>query len=72
MYDDMSMNGSNGPTSPIVIKPSDGEGPIAKMLDCAFYTYTTQFHWTVTMGAEDRLARSIVENIAHEQFRLKT
>ena len=73
LYDDTSMNGSNGPTSPIVVEPSDREGPTEEMPEHAFYMYAPQFHWTLAMGAvEDRLARSIVESIAHEQYRFGT
>ena len=59
------MNGSNGLASAIVVEPSDREGLTEEMPEHAFYMYAPQFHWTVTMGvAEDRLARSAVENIA--------
>ena len=37
LYNDMSMNGSNGPASPIVVEPSDREGLIEEMPECAFY-----------------------------------
>ena len=43
-YDDMSMNGSNGPASPIVVEPGDREGPTADMPERAFYMYAPQFH----------------------------
>ena len=67
------MNGLNGPASPIVVEPSDREGPTTEMPERAFYMYPPQFHWTVAMGvAEDRLARFAVENIAHKQFRFGT
>ena len=73
LYDDTSMNGSNGPTSPIVVEPGDREGPTEEMPERAFYMYAPQFHWTLAMGAvEDRLARSAVESIAHEQYRFGT
>ena len=36
LYDDMSMNGSNGPACPTVVDPGDYEGSTAKMLECAF------------------------------------
>ena len=38
-YDDTSMNGSNGPASPIVVEPGDREGPTADMPERAFYMY---------------------------------
>ena len=66
------MNGSNGPASPIVVEPGDREGLTEEMSECAFYMYTPQFHWTLTMGAEDRSARSAIESIAHEQYRFGT
>ena len=66
LYDDTSMNGSNGPASPIVVEPGDREGPTEEMPKCAFYMYAPQFHWTLTMGTEDRPARSAIESIAHE------
>ena len=67
LYDDMSINGSNGLASPIVVEPGDREGPTEEMLECAFYMYAPQFHWALAMGAaEDRLARFAMENIAHE------
>ena len=69
LYDDTSMNGSNGPASPIVVEPGDREGPTKEMPECAFYMYAPQFHWTVAMGAKDRPAHFAIENIAHEQFR---
>ena len=73
LYDDTSMNGSNGPASPIVVEPGDREGPIEEMPECAFYMYAPQFHWTLAVGvAEDRPARSAIENIAHEQYRFGT
>ena len=62
----MSTNGLNGPSYPIVVEPSDGEGLTIEMLVSAFYMYTPQFHWTVTMGAEYRPTCSIAQNIAHE------
>ena len=40
MYDDTSMNGSNGPASPIVVGPCDREGPTEEMPKGAFYMYT--------------------------------
>lgn len=43
LYDDMIMNGSNDPVSPIVVKPGDQwpkrEWPMADMPKCAFYMY---------------------------------
>ena len=39
LYDNTSMNGSNGPTSPIVVEPGDKEEPIAEMPERAFYMY---------------------------------
>ena len=53
LYDDTIMNGSNELASPIVVKPSDREGPTAEMPKRAFCIYTPKFNWTVTMGAED-------------------
>ena len=44
LYDDTSMNGSNGLTSPIVVEPGDREGPTEEMLERAFYMYSPQFH----------------------------
>ena len=72
LYDDMNMNGSNGLTSPIVVKPGDREGPIEEMPEHAFYMYAPQFHWTLTKGAEDRPTRFAIESITHEQYRFKT
>ena len=66
LYDNTSMNGSNGLASPIVVEPGDKEGPIAEMPERAFHMYAPQFHWTVAMGAEDRPAHFAMENIAHE------
>ena len=67
LYDDTGMNASNGLASPIVVKPGDREGPTNEMPEHAFYMYPPQFYWTMDMGVvEDRLARSAVENIAHE------
>ena len=37
LYDNTSMNGSNGPASPIVLEPGDREGPIAEIPNRAFY-----------------------------------
>ena len=71
-YDDTSMNGSNGPASPIVVEPGDREGPTADMPERAFYMYAPQFHWNVTMGVEDRPARSAIEMITREQYRFGT
>ena len=56
LYDDTSMNGSNGPASPLVVEPGDREGPTEEMPGRAFYLYAPQFHWTL-VGAEDQLAR---------------
>ena len=50
LYDDTSMNGLNGPASPIVVKPGDREGPTEEMPERAFYMYAPQFHWTLAMG----------------------
>ena len=72
LYDDTSMNGSNGPASPIVVEPGDREGLTEEMPERAFYMYAPQFHWTLTMGAEDRPARFVIESIAHEQYRFGT
>ena len=63
------MNGLNGPASPIVVEPGDREGPTKEMPERAFYMYAPQFHWTLTMGVEDRPARFAIESIAHEQYR---
>ena len=52
LYDDTSMNGSNGPPSPIVVEPGDREGPTAEEPERAFYMYAPQFHWTM-VGGED-------------------
>ena len=71
-YDDTSMNGSNGPTSPIVVEPGDREGSAADMPKRAFYMCAPQFHWNVTMGVEDRPARSVVEMITCEQYQFRT
>ena len=72
LYDDMSMNGSNGPISPIVVEPSDREGPIEEIPEHACYMYAPQFHWTVAMGVEDKLAHFAIENIDHEHFKFGT
>ena len=72
LYDDTSMNGSNGPASPIVVEPGDREGLTEEMPERAFYMYAPQFHWILTMGAEDRPARSAIESIAHEQYQFGT
>ena len=72
LYDDASMNGSNGPPSPIVVEPGDREGPTAEMPERAFYMYAPQFHWTVSVGGEDQPARSAIESIAREQYRFGT
>ena len=66
LYDNTSMNGSNGPASPIVVEPGDREGPTKEMLEREFYMYAPQFHWTLTIGAEDQPARSAIESITHE------
>ena len=52
LYVDTSMNGSNGPASPLVVEPGDREGPIEDMPGRAFYLYAPQFLWTV-QGVED-------------------
>ena len=39
LYDDTSINGSNGPASPIVVEPGDKEGPTEEMPERAFYMY---------------------------------
>ena len=72
LYNDTSMNGSNGLASPIVVEPSDKEGSTIEMPERAFYIYAPQFHWTLAMGAVDRPARSAIESIAHEQYRFGT
>ena len=72
LYDDTSTNGSNGPASPIVVDPVDREGPTEEMPERAFYIYAPQFHWTLTMGAEDRPTHSAIESIAREQYRFGT
>ena len=66
LYDDMSTNSSNGPTSPTVVESGDKEGPIEEMPECAFYMYAPQLHWTIAMGVEDKPARFAIESIAHE------
>ena len=66
VLNDMSMNGSNGLASPIVVKPGDREGPTKEMLERAFYIHAPQFHWTLAMGTKDRPAHSAIESIAHE------
>ena len=50
LYDDTSMNGSNGSNSPVVVEPCGKEGPTTEVLECTFYMYTPQFHWTMTIG----------------------
>ena len=72
LYNDTSMNGSNGPASPIVVEPGDREGPTKEMLERAFYMYASQFYWKLAMGVEDWLAHSAIESIAHEQYRFGT
>ena len=72
LYDDTSMNGSNGPSSPIVVEPGDREGLIEEMPERAFYMYAPQFHWALAVGAEDQLAHSSIESITHEQYRFGT
>ena len=44
LHYDTSMNGSNGPTSPIVVELGDREGPTTEMPEHAFYMYADQFH----------------------------
>ena len=39
LYDDTSMNGSNGPTFPRIVELSGKEGPTTEMLEHAFYMY---------------------------------
>ena len=39
LYNDTSMNGSNGPASTIVVELGDREGPIAEMPQREFYMY---------------------------------
>ena len=39
LYNDTSMNGSNGSASPIVVEPGDKEGLTAEMPKRAFYMY---------------------------------
>ena len=34
--------------------------------------YAPQFHWTVSVGGEDRLARSAIESIPREQYQFGT
>ena len=70
LYNNTSMNGSNGLAFPIDVDPGDKEGPATEIPERAFYVYAPQFHWTMSNGAEDKLAHSIVENLAHEQFRI--
>ena len=72
LYDDTSMNGLNGPTSPIVVEPGDRERPSVEMPERAFYICAPQIYWIVAMGAEDRPARFAIEDIPHEQFRFGT
>ena len=72
LYNDTSINGSNGPASPIIVEPSDREGLTEEIPERAFYMYAPQFHWTLTMGAEDQPARSAIESIAHEQYQFGT
>ena len=50
LNDDTSMNGSNGPTSPIVVEPGDKKGLTEEMLEHACYIYAPQFYWIVAMG----------------------
>ena len=71
LYDDTSMNGSDRPASPLVVEPSDWEGPTEDMPGRAFYLYAPQFHWTV-QGVEDQPTRMAVEAVAHEQYRFRT
>ena len=66
LYDDMSMNGLNVLASPIVVEFGHRERLTAEMPERAFYIYAPQFYWTVAMEEKDRLARFVVENIAHE------
>ena len=72
LYDDMSMNGLNSLASPIVVETGDREGPTEEMLERAFYMFVPQFHWTITMGAEDRPAPFVVEVVAHKLYRFGT
>ena len=39
LYDDTSMNGLNGPASPIVVEPGDKEGLTEEMPEHVFYMY---------------------------------
>ena len=39
LYDNTSMNGSNGPEFPIIIEPSDHEGPTSEFSERAIYMY---------------------------------
>ena len=67
LYNDASMNGSNGPTSPIIVEPGDKEGPTEEMPERAFYMYAPQFHWTLAMGAVKNWPSCFaIENIGHE------
>ena len=50
LYNDMSINGLNGPASPIVVEPGDREGPTEEMPERAVYMYAPEFHWTLAMG----------------------
>ena len=44
LFDDMSMNGLNGPASPIVVEPGDREGLTTKMPEHGFYMSVPQFY----------------------------
>lgn len=43
LYNDASMNGSNGPVAPIVVEPDDRQGPTTNMPKGVFYMYVPQF-----------------------------
>ena len=66
LCNDTTMNGSNGPASPIVVEPSDREGLTTGMPERGFFMYAPQFHWTMARGPKDRRAPFAVENIAHK------
>ena len=44
LYNNMSMNGSNGLAYPIILEPGDKEGLIAEIQECALYIYAPQLH----------------------------
>lgn len=62
LYNDISMNSSNGLASPIVVKPMQLLGvDSTELLEFAFYMYFPQFHWSANLGAEDQPAHPIVK-----------